>query len=927
MIVQLVLLTLGSCSRGDDGFVIGVSQCSEDLWRETVNREIMREASFRSNMEVVVRSVKDDSRQQIRDIERFIAEGVDLLVIAPNEASALTPVVSKAYNSGIPVILLDRKILNDDYTAYVGADNYKLAHQLGLYAAAQMNYEGNVVEIRGLNGSTADAERHRGFTEAIAQFPRIQIIAEAEGNFLRNNAREKMHSILNEIDRKQVDLIFAMNDQMALGVNDATRMYYSGKRPYIIGIDALLGKGGGMEAINDGAIDASFIYPTGGDRVIELAYRILNGIKYERENILSTGVVDRSNVRVITLQNEQIIAQQDKVETLNSRLNRSATLYTRQSRSLLIAIVFTIFAVSTLLVLIRTNNSKNKLNRQLNLQNEEIKRQVDTLQTQKVQLVKLSRELEAATQAKLVFFTDISHDLKTPLTLIMGPVEELLTSENLSEGERESLKLIQRNSHKLMGLLTQILEFRTYENGKMQMDYSLGAMDRFLDGINQLFTKFIHHKQVDFSFETDGSDLTFPFDAQKMEKIYFNLLSNAFKFVMPGGSISVRLKRVIVKNRLYCELSVYNSDSYIHPDHVKSGFERFYHLGDKSSGSGIGLALTKSLVRMHGGTIGVESDEKDGTTFIVTIPMPNAAAVALKTKEDYGGISSYCRGQIDAIAPPQEHEKESILEDVEAGDKPVVLLIEDNPDMCTYAKNLLAGEYLVVTAPDGKEGVKMAVKYLPSIILSDVMMPGMSGFEVCRDLKNRELTKDIPVVMLTACGMDEQRIEGFESGADAYISKPFNADILKVRMGKLIENRKNIKRLIDHEWLTGKECKTLAESHRELLGNFRKYVETHIQEEIDIDDLAADLGMSRSKFYRKFNEITDRPPTEMINMIRLKRAANLLLYDRKSISEAAYESGFSSPSYFTKTFTRYYKQRPSDYLKSHSATPPPTPYS
>jgi AraC-like DNA-binding protein len=174
--------------------------------------------------------------------------------------------------------------------------------------------------------------------------------------------------------------------------------------------------------------------------------------------------------------------------------------------------------------------------------------------------------------------------------------------------------------------------------------------------------------------------------------------------------------------------------------------------------------------------------------------------------------------------------------------------------------------------------------------------------------------------MLTACGMDEQRIEGFESGADAYILKPFNADILKVRIQKLIEKQQNVKRLIDNEWLLGEGRKTLADHHKAFMGKFRKYVETHIQEEIDMDDLAGDLGMSRSKFYRKFSEITDRPPAELINMIRLKRASNLLLYDRKSISEAAYESGFSSPSYFTKTFIRYYKQRPSDYLKNNSSS-------
>ncbi|MDD3101281.1 MAG: substrate-binding domain-containing protein, partial [Bacteroidales bacterium] len=785
IIATIVLLfNLSGCARESETFVIGVSQCSEDLWRETVNREIKREASFRSNMEVIIKSVKDDSEQQIKDIEQFIEEGIDLLIVAPNEATALTPVVSKAYKSGIPVILLDRRILNEDYTAYVGADNYYLAYQLGMYAAAYLNNKGNVVEIRGLKGSTADLERHKGFADALAQYPEIKIIDQEYCNFLRTNAREAMYNIISRHKDEKIDLVFAMNDQMAMGVNDAYKNQSPFNRPYIVGVDALIGEGGGIEAIGNGWIDASFIYPTGGDMVIEVAYKILNGIEYDRENILSTGVIDKSNVRVISLQNQQIITQQKNVDILNSRLRSSINLYSKQKQFFYYSLTLSIFAIIVLSVLVQTNRSKNKLNKKLNKQNEDIIKQVETLQQQKKQLINLSKELETATQAKLVFFTDISHDFKTPLTLIMGPVEELLSSDNLTTDQVDSLKIVQRNSYKLMALITQILEFRTYENGKMSLNYSIGALDKFFENINQLFGKFILQKQINFSFSTDNGNYTIPFDPEKMEKIYFNILSNAFKFVLPGGRIKVALSQTSVGKKQYCQLSVYNSDSYIPQDRVKNIFDRFYHMGSKHGSSGIGLALTKSLVQLHKGTIQVESNENDGTTFSVTIPKLDVVSTSNGSPVE-NALSDYSRQQITSMDVP--HIREDVLEEILDKDKATVLLIDDNNDICTYVKSILSNDYNVLVATCGDEGIKKAIKYLPDIIISDIMMPGgIGGFEVCRRLKSTDVTKDIPLIILTAWSMDEQRIKGYESGADAYLSKPFNADVIKIRIKKLI---------------------------------------------------------------------------------------------------------------------------------------------
>lgn len=917
IIATIVLLFLFSaCVKHNESFVIGVSQCSEDLWRETVNKEIVREASFRNNMEVIIKSVKDDSEQQKKDIEQFIEEDIDLLIVAPNEATALTSVISKVYNSGIPVILLDRRIINENYTAYVGADNYYLAYQLGLYAAAYLNNKGNIVEIRGLRGSTADIERHKGFSDALKEYPGINIIDQEYCNFLRPNAREAMHTIINRHKEVKIDLVFAMNDQMAMGVNDAFKNQNPLNRPFIVGVDALIGEDGGIEAIRNGSIDASFIYPTGGDMVIEVAYKILNNIEYDRENILSTGVIDKSNVRVITLQNQQITTQQKNVDILNSRLIRSINLYYKQKQFFYFSLTLSIFALIVLIILIKTNRSKNRLNKKLNRQNDDIKKQVETLQQQKIQLINLSKELETATQAKLVFFTDISHDFKTPLTLIMGPVDELLSSDNLTPDQKDSLKIIQRNSYKLMGLITQILEFRTYENGKMSINYSIGTLDKFLQNVNQLFSKFIVDKQISFTFKTDNENYTIPFDPEKMEKIYFNILSNAFKFVLPGGRINVSLSQVFVRRKQYCQISVYNSDSYIPQDKAKNIFDRFYHMGGKHESSGIGLALAKSLVQLHKGHIKVESNEKEGTTFTITIPKLDVV-VTSSDSSDENSLSDYCRQQITSIDIPAI--TDDVFEETHDKHKSTVLLIDDNNDICAYVRSILSNEYNVLVAMCGDEGIKKAIKYLPDIIISDIMMPGgISGFEVCRRLKTTHVTKDIPIIILTAWNMDDQRIKGYESGADAYLSKPFNSDVIKIRIKKLIEKQKTINKLLENDWIIGKPYKTLADDHKKVMNDFRKYVEEHIQDEINIDDIAEYMNMSRSKFYRQLKEITDYSPTDIINMIKLKIAVYMMTCEHKTISEAAFASGFSSSSYFTKTFTKFYKQKPSDYVKNKS---------
>lgn len=902
----LMFLFLSCTQRKGARYIIGVSQCSDDLWRETMNNEMQREIGFYKDAAIIIKSVKDDTQQQIKDIEWLIKENVNLLVISPNESKALTPVIQRAYKSGIPVILVDRKIETEDYTAYVGADNYQIGKEVGLYAAGILNGSGNIVEMRGWNGSTSDAERHAGFMDGLRNYPDVKVIAEARGNFLKEDAKLQMSAILREYDH--IDLVFAMNDPMAAGVHEASRKY-TGKTPFIIGVDALPGEGGGIQNIQNDIQNASFIYPTGGDKVIDLAIRILTNQPFQRENTLYTTVVDKSNVRVLQLQTELIAEQQLRVDLINSSLNDSLEQYTNQKTLFYISIVAIVLITFLLLVSYKAYRDKSKANLLLERQNEEIKRQAEELREQKEQLLSISKQLEEATHAKLVFFTNISHEFKTPLSLILGPVESLLADGHLTKEQHELLTLVKRNSSRLLYLISEIIEFRSYENGKMKMHLSEGNLKEFIDDLNPLFRDWVRRKRVDFTFAAADTSFNMSFDKEKVEKIYFNLLSNALKFVNLSGEVKVKLGKRMLEDGDYAELSVSNSGSYIPPEVLRNVFDRFYKVDQGNEGTGIGLSLTATLVDAHKGKIDVWSDKDAGTTFCVLLPLvPNNIATPVSYASEY----TESRLELDA----GEIEPDLQLPTSVDEDKPMVLVVEDNYDMRKFIHYVLCKDYNVIAADNGVDGLDKAKKYIPDIIISDVMMPGKDGFELCSLLKENVSTNHIPIILLTACSLDEQKTIGFESGADAYIPKPFNAHLLKIRVRKLIESRRKMKEAFGNNLINDTKKETLGELERNFISDFQAYVEMYISNpELSVDELADHLKLSRSQLYRKIKSLTNYSPNELIRIVRLKYAKQLLNSKVKSISEVAYEAGFSSPSYFAKCFKDIYGESPTEYLE------------
>ena len=915
IVILFCLLGMAACRQDAPRFRIGVAQCSDDSWRHKMNDEILREAMFYDGVSVEIRSAGDDNRKQAEDVHYFIDKGVDLLIISANEAAPMTPIVEEAYQKGIPVVLVDRKILSDKYTAYIGADNYEIGRAVGNYIASSLKGKGNVVELTGLGGSTPAMERHQGFMAAISNFPDVKLIDKADAAWERGPAEVAMDSMLRR--HPKIDAVYAHNDRIAPGAYQAAKKVGRDKEMMFVGIDALPGKGNGLELVLDSVLNATFIYPTNGDKVLQLAMNILEKKPYPRETVMNTAVVDRTNAHVMQLQTTHISELDQKIETLNGRIGGYLSRVATQQVVMYGGLVILLLVAGLLLVVYKSLRSKNRLNkelseqkRQLEEQRDKLEEQRDKLEEQRDQLIQLSHQLEEATHAKLVFFTNISHDFRTPLTLVADPVEHLLADNTLSGDQHRMLMLIQRNVNILLRLVNQILDFRKYENGKME--YTPVPVDILssFEGWNESFLSAARKKHIHFSFDnmpdTDYHTLA---DIEKLERIYFNLLSNAFKFTPENGKVTVRLASLMKEGSQWIRFTVTNTGSMISAEHIRSIFERFYKIDMHHAGSGIGLALVKAFVELHGGTISVESDEKQGTVFTVDLPV-QACAYETSSLEDSPASSVSETSLLNDALPIEEEELEKNYD----SSKPSVLIIDDNADIRSYVHGLLHFDYTVIEAADGSEGIRKAMKYVPDLIISDVMMPGIDGIECCRRLKSELQTCHIPVILLTACSLDEQRIQGYDGGADSYISKPFSSQLLLARVRNLIDSHRRLKQFFGDGQTLAKE--DVCDMDKDFVEKFKALIDAKMGDSgLNVEDLGKDMGLSRVQLYRKIKSLTNYSPNELLRIARLKKAASLLASSDMTVAEIGYEVGFSSPSYFTKCYKEQFGESPTDLLK------------
>lgn len=916
IVILFCFLGMVACHQDVPHFRIGVAQCSDDSWRHKMNDEILREAMFYDGVAVEIRSAGDDNRKQAEDVRYFMDKGVDLLIISANEAAPMTPVVEEAYQKGIPVILIDRKILSDKYTAYIGADNYEIGRAVGNYIASSLQGKGNVVELTGLGGATPAMERHQGFMAAISNFPDIKLIDKADAAWESGPAEVEMDSMLCR--HPKIDAVYAHNDRIAPGAYRAAKKVGREKEMLFVGIDALPGKGNGLELVLDSVLNATFIYPTNGDKVMQLAMNILEKKPYPRETVMNTAVVDHTNAHVMQLQTTHISELDQKIETLNGRIGGYLSRVATQQVVMYGGLVILLLVAGLLLVVYKSLRSKNRLNRELSEQKKQLEEQRDKLEgqrdkleEQRDQLIQLSHQLEEATHAKLVFFTNISHDFRTPLTLVADPVEHLLADKTLDGDQHRMLMLIQRNVNILLRLVNQILDFRKYENG--MMEYTPVPVDILssFEGWNESFLAAARKKHIHFSFDkmadTDYHTLA---DVEKLERIYFNLLSNAFKFTPENGKVTVRLSPLTKEDGRWIRFTVANTGSMISVEHIRNIFDRFYRIDMHHAGSGIGLALVKAFVELHKGTISVESDEKQGTIFTVDLPMQTCEVTVSVDSPLFSSIGASVSSALNNAQVAEEEEPEKDYD----SSKPSVLVIDDNADIRSYVYSLLHTDYTVIEAADGSDGIRKAMKYVPDLIISDVMMPGIDGIECCRRLKSELQTCHIPVILLTACSLDEQRIQGYDGGADSYISKPFSSQLLLARVRNLIDSHRRLKQFFGDGQTLAKE--DVCDMDKNFVEKFKSLLDAKLGDSnLNVEDLGKDMGLSRVQLYRKIKSLTNYSPNELLRIARLKKAASLLASSDMTVAEIGYEVGFSSPSYFTKCYKEQFGESPTDFLK------------
>lgn len=886
---------LSGCS-GPRKYKIGVSQCSSDDWRSKMNEEIMREAMFHDNVELEIRSADDSSDRQIADLDHFMSAGCDIIIVAPNEADALTPKIKEIYDSGVPVIVFDRTIHGDSYTAFQGADN----REIGRMAAAMAGtYSDNprIIEIMGLKGSTPAELRNRGFREA-SDSCGFTILGAAYGNWNYEEAKMAADSLLDLYP--ETNVIYCHNDRMAIGASEVAKA--KGRHDIkVLGVDAAPSIG--LKAVEDGKIDATFIYPTDGHRLVRTAMDILEGRPYERSLVLpNVAPVDASNAQILMMQDNALREETEKISVLQGKMNVYLQRYDMQTHTLYVAVALLVLLAGFIFVLLRSYWASRLHRMQMENRNEELARQRDELDS-------LYHQLQEATGSKLTFFTNVSHDLRTPLTLIANPIDQLVTAENLTPRQHTLMQLASKNIKRLQRLINQILDIRKYDSGQLKLNLVNINLAEAMREWTAPFADLAVRRHIRFStLLPQKQEVVLAIDVEKTERILFNLLSNAFKFTPENGSIRVALE----SDGENAVIRVSDTGTGIPAEDINNIFERFFKT-DKinPNGSGIGLALSKVFIDMHGGSITVESTEGTGTTFTVKFPLRQIQDAPSEQAAAY-------TANID-VAEIEEIEDEEICV---SEDTPTVLVIDDNRDICTLVKSVLSDGYTVIMALTGAQGVRLATRYVPDLIICDVMMPGMSGYDVCKALKNEPLTSHIPVLLLTACTRDEQRTEGYECGADGFMSKPFDSEMLLARCKALLNNRRRIYDNIDSR-AESISCKPATAGHaRPKIGNsvpvedefllrFMSIVERELgNSELSVESIADELGISRVQMYRKIKALTNYSVAEMIRNIRLKTAANMLKSTGSTVSEVAYAVGFSSPSYFSRCYKDYYGESP-----------------
>jgi len=850
----------------------------DDAWRQAMINDMRIEASNYDDVEIIIKDAQNNNETQIQQIRDLIRQKVDVLIISPYQSEPITAVAEEAYRAGIPTIITDRKVNTDQYTSFVGANNYEIGLAAGNYAANYLPPNAIILEIWGLTQTSPAQERHKGFVDALREREDLSF-RKIEGQWLVDTARMELRKLEHP---EQIDFVYAHNDMMAIAAREYFMAWDSirGRELRIIGVDAVAGAG--LEAVEDGRINASFLYPTGGEQVIRTAMRIIQGEPVDKFIPLRTAPVDHQSARTLLLQADQLQKYRQRIEVQRSRIDGLSDRFYFLRNSLGVISLLMIGFIALSIYAFYINRKMRQANRKL---------------------ISLNAEMKEVTAQKLQFFTNVSHEVRTPLTLILAPLDRLIIS--LRESPYASdLGLIQKNANRLLRVINQILDFRKVEGKQEKLAVREIDLVPFVGEIKSYFDSMASVRAIAYTFTSSIKQCTLWIDPDLLEKVFVNLLSNAFKFTPEGGSVRIELTEE--EDRVF--IQVIDTGSGIQPGNLPHLFDRFY-TEDRSMGTGIGLHLVKEYIHMHGGEIRVESEPGQRTTFTVCLRKGKAHFEDSDLMETSVSHQAYEASRLD------DSETHKMLSKTYPY---TILITEDDDEVRCFLERELSPHFKTRTAANGKDALRVLEEEEISLVVSDVMMPEMNGFELCRMIKSQLPFSHIPVILLTALTDERQRIFGITGGADDYIQKPFHTDYVKIKIIHLLQERQKLRerlleKLRDNKLLLS-EPEKVESIDDAFLRKFAEQIEAvYADPEYNVEKLSETLGLSRGHLHRKIKELTGTAPVEFLRTYRLNKATQLLRQNAYTVSEVAYRTGFSSPAYFSKCFKAVYGVTPTEY--------------
>lgn len=874
----LFFLILGCSSKNKKPEIkIGFSQCvSDDEWRKEMNNEIFTEADLivSHDVNILYKDAKADNSLQIKQVEELVSEGIDVLMISPNESEPLTSIVESVKAKGIPVVVIDRRITSDKFDAFVGGNNLsvgRLAGEMSIDLLYDLNIESpNILSITGLEGSSPAQERQRGFEDALKENNLTTQVVKSD--WKKGTARKLLDSI-SRTNYGFYDLIFAHNDEMASSASDV--FYSSTKKPIIIGVDGLSTKGGGLEMVINNKINGTISYPPSGAKALRLAFDLALGKSVNKYNYENTFRVDNRNANTLYNEALRVRDQQEKLKSLIGNYDTlSIDIEEKNEVILWISILSGLLFVSAWLS-VYFIYQKNRANKLLRTKQEVINHQNTEISQNRDQLVSALKQMEEMSEMKTQFFSNISHEFKNLLALMSLDIDKVIADSSTKSRLSRYLSMINSN-------LNRLLTYKNLDSDAYPVELKYGDLSETINEVAENFKLSVDAKKLKFNVET--SSVFTDYDADAIQKVLSNLISNAIKYTVKGN-ISIKLFEE--NESIFITISdtgigiPKNEQSKIFDRHKRSSLS-----GEDKDSFGIGLHFCKSLINLMNGKITVESELNKGSKFTISLPKKNKNEIPQKTTFT----------EIDE-------------------DKSTVFIAEDNPHILARVVQILEADYNVIYANNGTDAYKLINYHHPDMVISDILMPGMDGIQLCQKLFENPATINIPVLLLSAVQGDDIRTQGYQTGADSFLSKPFSSDTLLARVENLI--KKSAKAKTSSKFAVSVTSK--SEEDQKFLTDISDYLYTHISDyNFKIEDLLKEIGMSRSKFYRKLKGLTKLSPNDYIRKLRLDYASQIIIKADFSVAEVAYKVGFSDVKYFSKIFKKEFGVTPTEYREKYT---------